>query len=79
MNDVYMYIFVIYGGIYIGLFALLFLINKQAKVALGSLASLSIICLVGFIYTHAKATGLLPTVIKAKKIVEQVIQQVQND
>lgn len=77
MNDVYMYIFVIYGGIYLGLFLLLFLINRQAKVPLGALASLIIICAVGIIYTHAKATGLLPTVFRAKKIVAQVIQQVK--
>ena len=74
MNDVYMYIFVIYGGIYLGLFLVLFLINRQAKVTLGALACLIIICATGIMYTHAKATGLLPTVIRVKKIVEQAVK-----
>lgn len=78
MSDVYMYIFIIYGGIYLGLFLLLFLINRQAKITLGALACLIIICTVGIIYTHAKVTGLLPTVFKAKKIVEQVIANVKS-
>ena len=78
MSDVYMYIFIIYGGIYLGLFLLLFLINRQAKITLGALACLIIICTVGIIYTHAKATSLLPTVFKAKKLVEQVVNQVKS-
>lgn len=78
MNDVYMYIFVIYGGIYLGLFLLLFIINRRAKITLGALACLIIICTVGIIYTHAKSTGLLPTVLKAKKLIEQVMQQVKS-
>jgi hypothetical protein len=78
MNDVYMYIFSIYGLIYGVLFLLLFVINRHAKVTLGALACLLIICSVGYVYMHAKATGVLPTVFRAKKIVEQAISQVKT-
>jgi hypothetical protein len=74
MNDVYMYMFGIYSGIYIALFVLLLLIRRQAKIALGALISLLIVCIVGAVYTHAKSTGLLPTVIRAANLVKKVIQ-----
>lgn len=78
MNDVYMYIFIIYGGIYLALFLLLFVINRQAKITLSALACLIIICTVGIVYTHAKATGILPTLFRAKKLVETVVKQVKG-
>lgn len=76
MNDVYMYIFVIYGSVYAVLGILLYLINRQAKATMGALVSLVVVSFVGMVYIHTKATGLLPSLVQAKNMAEKFVQRI---
>ncbi|MEX0848749.1 MAG: DUF2339 domain-containing protein [Candidatus Dependentiae bacterium] len=76
MNDIHMYLFLLYGLIYALLFVLLYLVNRQAKVVLATLASLSVICTIGMFYTQTKATGILRYIMRLRRFLLQTIQVV---
>ncbi len=67
MGDVHMNMFLLFGAIYASMFLLLFIINRKAKVVLGALASLTIICTIGAFYAQRTATGVFGYIMRFRR------------
>lgn len=78
MYDLHMYLFTIYGAIYALLFLLMLLFNRQAKVLLSTCANLALICAAALIYVEAQEVGIMPSVYRAKRNVEELINTIHN-
>ncbi len=76
MADVHMNMFFLFGAIYAVMFVLLYIVNRHAKVVLGTLASLTIICGTGAFYAQPIAIGVFRYILRLRRLIVATMRNI---